>query len=99
MAFGVNRRELNTWKDRVSRGEVAFITHFWLDDRFPNVRSVTKAGCADIEKLSEWGKKYGLKREWIHKRHDGFPHYDLMGETQLYVLKEEGLDDHIKRFL
>ncbi|WP_175989352.1 hypothetical protein [Bacillus sp. Marseille-Q1617] len=99
MAFGVSRKELKEWKERVGRGEVAIITHFWVDDRFPNIRSVTKAGCADIQKLSEWGKKYGLKKEWIHIRHDGYPHYDLMGEPQLRVLKEEGLQEHIKRFL
>jgi hypothetical protein len=99
MAFGVNRKELNAWKERVGRGEIAFITHFWVDERFPNIRCVTKAGCADIERLSTWGQKYGLKKEWIHKRNDGFPHFDLMGQTQLHILKEEGLQDHIKRFL
>ncbi|QTC42707.1 hypothetical protein I7V34_05525 [Bacillus sp. V3] len=99
MAFGVNRRELDKWKEQVKKGEVAFITHFWVDERFPAVKSITKAGCADLEKLSEWGKKYGLKKEWIHIRGDGFPHFDLMGDTQLHILKEEGLHDQIKRFI
>jgi hypothetical protein len=99
MAFGVNRKELNDWKERVKNGEIALLTHYWLDERFPNIWTVTKAGCADIEKLYKWGKRYGLKKEWIHMRHDGYPHYDLMGETQIRILKEEGLEDHIKRFL
>ena len=28
MAFGINRQELSEWKDRVSRGELAYLTHF-----------------------------------------------------------------------
>ncbi|MCA1053839.1 hypothetical protein LCM10_02480 [Rossellomorea aquimaris] len=99
MAFGVNRKELNDWKERVGKGEVAFITHYWVDERFPQFKTVTKAGCSDIEKLSRWGKKYGLEEKWIHKRKDGFPHFDLLGDTQLRILKEEGQDDQIRRFL
>jgi hypothetical protein len=99
MAFGINRRELNDWKECVKKGKVAFLTHYWIDERFPAIRTVTKAGCADIEKLRMWGERYGLKREWIHMRNDGFPHYDLMGETQLRILREEGLEEQINRFL
>lgn len=62
MAFGVKREELNRWKQAVKRGEIAFLTHYWLDDRFPGARTVTKAGCADIDKLVQWGAAYGLKK-------------------------------------
>lgn len=62
MAFGVKREELNRWKQAVKRGEIAFLTHYWLDDRFPEARTVTKAGCADIDKLVQWGAAYGLKK-------------------------------------
>ncbi|MCY8098658.1 hypothetical protein MOB81_21805, partial [Bacillus atrophaeus] len=44
-----------------------------------------------------WGEKYGLKKEWIHKR-DEFPHYDLLGETQKMILERERLTDHLSRF-
>lgn len=77
--------------------EVAFLTHYWLDDRYPDVKTVTKAGCANIEKLAEWGKQYGLKKEWIDKRSE-FPHFDLLGEKQIMILKQEKLSSHIKRF-
>lgn len=62
MAFGVKREELNRWKQAVKRGEIAFLTHYWLDDRFPEAKTVTKAGCADIDKLVQWGVAYGLKK-------------------------------------
>lgn len=68
MAFGVKREEVNRWKKAVKRGEIAFLTHYWLDDRFPGSKTVTKAGCADIDKLVQWGAAYGLKEEWIHKK-------------------------------
>ncbi len=42
MAFGVKREELNRWKQAVKRGEIAFLTHYWLDDRFPEAKTVTK---------------------------------------------------------
>lgn len=97
MAFGIHRGELNRWKEAVKSGEIAFLTHYWLDDRFPGAKTVTKVGCSDLEKLSSWGEKYGLKKEWIHKR-DEFPHYDLLGETQKMILERERLTDHLSRF-
>ncbi|TWM24464.1 hypothetical protein CHCC14821_0934 [Bacillus paralicheniformis] len=97
MAFGIKRNELNEWKRAVLNGEVAFLTHYWLDDRYPDVNTVTKAGCGNIDKLAEWGKQYGLKKEWIHKR-SKFPHFDLLGEKQIEILKQEKLSSHIKRF-
>ncbi|MCY8818320.1 hypothetical protein MOE19_16510, partial [Bacillus atrophaeus] len=96
-AFGLHRGELNRGKQAVKRGEIAFLTHYWLDDRFPEAKTVTKVGCSDLEKLSSWGEKYGLKKEWIHKR-DEFPHYDLLGETQKMILERERLTDHLSRF-
>ncbi|MFN2747329.1 MULTISPECIES: hypothetical protein [Bacillus] len=97
MAFGITRRELNKWKQAVLNGEIAFLTHYWIDDRFPEARTVTKAGCQNIEKLAAWGKKYGLKEEWIHKRGE-FPHFDLLGKKQIDILKKEQLFSHIERF-
>ncbi|MUV39855.1 NAD(+) synthase [Lentibacillus sp. JNUCC-1] len=81
MAFGLRRQELNQWKKAVKKGEIAFLTHYWLDDRFPGCDTVTKAGCADLPKLEAWGRQYGLKKEWIH-RDDTYPHFDLFGERQ-----------------
>ncbi|MBM7656061.1 hypothetical protein JOC76_005598 [Neobacillus cucumis] len=63
MAFGIKRHELREWKQKIDQGDIAFLTHYWLDDRFPDCKTVTKVGCQDIEKLAEWGKKYGLKKE------------------------------------
>ncbi|MFC0274064.1 hypothetical protein ACFFIX_22190 [Metabacillus herbersteinensis] len=97
MAFGLKRAELLQWKESVQKGEIAFLTHFWLDDRFPGSHCVTKVGCSDVEKLACWGKEYGLKREWIHFD-QRFPHYDLMGEIQLKVLRKQRLENHILRF-
>lgn len=98
MAFGINKAELNDWKEKALRGDVAFLTHFWYDERFPQYDSVTKVACADIAKLLHWGKKYGLKKEWLHNR-QSFPHFDLLGERQLHILKKEGKYDHIERFI
>lgn len=97
MAFGINRDELKAWKSAVRSGEMAFLTHYWLDDRFPGCKTVTKAGCADLNKLIEWGKGYGLKPEWIdHKV--GYPHFDLFGKVEFEVLMDEGLVEQLKRF-
>ena len=63
MAFGISRKELQQWKRDIDNGKVAFLTHYWMDDRFPNCKTVTKAGCRDLNKLQEWGRKYGLKKE------------------------------------
>ncbi|PLR95257.1 hypothetical protein [Bacillus sp. T33-2] len=95
MAFGISRDQLNDWKKKMEKGEIAFLTHYWLDDRFPGCKTVTKAGCNDLSKLIEWGKHYGLKPEWIHQRKNGYPHFDLLGERQKEILRSEGLDDHI----
>ncbi|USK90274.1 hypothetical protein [Rossellomorea marisflavi] len=98
MAFGINRTELNRWKKQVAQGKIAFLTHYWLDSRFPDANTVTKAGCSDLDALIQWGRGYGLKPEWIDHRHKGYPHFDLLGEKQLQILMAEGLEDHIDRF-
>lgn len=97
MAFGINRQELRAWKQTVAAGQIAFLTHYWLDDRFPDCKTVTKAGCANIEKLVAWGKQYGLKREWIDMR-DDYPHFDLFGKYEKNILLAEGYKDQLKRF-
>lgn len=53
-------------------------------------------GCSDLEKLKSWGKKYGLKEEWIHYRKDGYSHFDLLGDTQRMILKEEGIAERLQ---
>ncbi|MEH7248936.1 hypothetical protein V7114_19375 [Neobacillus niacini] len=95
MAFGIKRQEVKVWKQKIDDGEIAFLTHYWLDDRFPGCKTVTKVGCQDLEKLAEWGSKYGLKKEWIHHRLDGYSHFDLIGEIQKEILHKEGLQHHI----
>ncbi|WP_102028330.1 hypothetical protein [Salirhabdus sp. Marseille-P4669] len=97
MAFGVKRDELINWKQKVLSGEIAFLTHYWLDDRFPKSNTVTKVGCSDLAKLMEWGKKYGLKPEWIHKD-ERFPHFDLIGSFQRDILEQEGKMEQLNRF-
>jgi len=97
MAFGINKEELKLWKKTVNRGEIAFLTHYWQDKRFPDCTSVTKVGCNDMDKLVEWGKKYNLQKEWIHLD-DQHPHFDLFGKIQYRVLESENLYDQIKRF-
>ncbi|WP_017727474.1 hypothetical protein [Halalkalibacterium ligniniphilum] len=97
MAFGVKKQELNAWKQQAKQEKIAFLTHYWIDPRFPGCTTVTKVACQDVEKLVAWGRQYGLKREWIHKR-DDFPHFDLLGETQRTILLKEGLRDHLTRF-
>ena len=91
MAFGINRKSLEEWKRKVANGEIAFLTHYWYDPRFPQAKTVTKVGCRDIEKLAQWGEKYGLKKEWIHHRKDGYSHFDLIGPIETKILTEEGL--------
>ncbi|MGG5254211.1 hypothetical protein ACQYAD_12015 [Neobacillus sp. SM06] len=91
MAFGIKRKDLVEWKKRIDRGEIAFLTHYWLDDRFPYANTVTKVGCSNLEKLAEWGRGHGLKPEWIHQRADGYSHFDLIGERQAAILQKEGL--------
>ena len=91
MAFGINREELKNWKASVEKGEIAFLTHYWLDDRFPGCKTVTKVGCSDLDKLIAWGKTHGLEPEWIDKRKANLPHFDLFGERRDAILRREGL--------
>ncbi|MBM7552621.1 hypothetical protein [Thalassobacillus pellis] len=97
MAFGVDRKELKEWKRKVRNGEIAFLTHFWIDDRFPGCDTVTKVGCSDIEKLTKWGSKHGLHSAWIHMDKT-YPHFDLFGDSQAKILRKEGLWGHIEKF-
>ena len=97
MAFGITKKELLDWKERIDKGEIAFLTHYWLDDRFPECKTVTKVGCNDLQKLMEWGRKYDLKPEWIDKRKDGYSHFDLLGIKQTEILKKEGISHHLLR--
>lgn len=97
MAFGITKKELLDWKERIDKGEIAFLTHYWLDDRFPACKTVTKVGCNDLQKLMEWGRKYNLKPEWIDKRKDGYSHFDLLGIKQTEILKKEGISHHLLR--
>lgn len=97
MAFGIKRPELMSWKEAVKRGEIAFLTHYWVDDRFPGCKTVTKVGCSDVNRLIEWGKQYGLKSEWIDYKKD-YPHYDLFGRFQESILHSEGMLSQLHRF-
>ncbi|MGM7701306.1 hypothetical protein ACSVDE_06230 [Pseudalkalibacillus sp. Hm43] len=97
MAFGIKRDELQSWKEKVNQNQIAFLTHYWIDERFPDCNTVTKVGCKDLQKLFEWGQRYGLKKEWVDYRWD-FPHFDLVGERQLKVLKAENQWEQIERF-
>lgn len=97
MAFGVTRAELNAWKEDVSAGKIAFLTHYWIDPRFPDMRTVTKVGCSDLERLRDWCSKHGLPSQYIHNR-SPFPHFDLMGPRQVDILKEEQLWEQLERF-
>lgn len=97
MAFGLTKKDLRLWKQRVGAGEIAFLTHYWLDERFPGCKTVTKVGCSDLSKLEAWGRKHGLHPSWIHIRKDGYSHFDLLGERQKQILENEGLNDHIWR--
>ncbi|MBP3952915.1 hypothetical protein [Bacillus suaedae] len=98
MAFGISRKQLNDWKKQAQTGQIAFITHYWLDDRFPECSTVTKVACADLDKLITWGERHGLKAEWIHQR-DHYPHFDLLGERQRQILVKEGLEEQLNRLL
>lgn len=98
MALGVTRAQLVAWKAAVSAGEIAFLTHWWQDDRFEGISSITKVGCSDRAKLVAWGLQYGLQERYIDLKHEKFPHFDLFGDTQRYVLRAEGLIATIKQF-
>lgn len=97
MAFGINRKELNKWKEAVARGEIAYLTHYWLDPRFPGITTVTKVGCADLDRLKLWCEQHGLPSRHIHNRNP-FPHFDLIGPRQKEILAEEGFEDQVQRF-
>lgn len=97
MAFGIKRDELNRWKRDVSRGQIAFLTHYWHDPRFPECRTVTKVGCADVAKLADWCESRGLDPRYIHHR-PPYPHFDLIGPKQTEILMQEGLWSHLERF-
>jgi hypothetical protein len=97
VAFGIKREELAVWKNKVAAGEIAYLTHYWLEPRFPGITTVTKAGCRDIRKLSEWCRSNGLNPDYIHRREE-YPHFDLIGSKQKEILMREQLWDHIERF-
>lgn len=97
IAFGITRAELNAWKTAIEKGEIAFLTHYWHDKRFPNYNTVTKVGCSDIEKLADWCRQFQLNPEYIHYR-DRYPHFDLLGPYQYEILHQLGLHEHIERF-
>jgi len=97
MAFGVRREQLEEWKKRVAGGEIAYLTHYWYDPRFPGVDTVTKVGCDDLDKLTAWCVRHELNPAYIHKRQP-FPHYDLIGAKQVEVLRLEGQWEQLKRF-
>jgi hypothetical protein len=97
LAFGIKREELIKWKESVRREEIAFLTHYWYSPKWPDYKTVTKVGCANIEKLVEWGAKYGLKKEWIHDRIT-YPHFDLMGTRQQEIMAKENKQSQLERF-
>jgi hypothetical protein len=97
MAFGITRAELEAWKAAVSRGDIAYMTHYWLDPRFPGIRTVTKVGCSDLAKLSSWCVANGLNPRYIHNR-PPYPHFDLIGPKQAEILRREGLIGQLERF-
>ena len=67
MAFGIKRNELNEWKRAVLNGEVAFLTHYWLDDRYPDVKTVTRKECRVSRKRKDRGQiPNALILEWHH---------------------------------
>jgi hypothetical protein len=97
MAFGVKREELIQWKRAVAGGDIAFLTHYWLDPRFPGVKTVTKVGCADKDRLVRWCVSNGLNPRYIHDR-ERYPHFDLIGPKQREILRRERLFDQMRRF-
>lgn len=97
MALGIKRDELNRWKEAVKREEIAYLTHYWLDPRFPEMKTVTKVGCNNLQKLTAWCIANGLNPKYIHNR-PPYPHFDLIGPKQKEILIKEKLWDHIERF-
>lgn len=97
MAFGITRAEMKDWKEAVTRGDIAFLTHYWLDPRFPGMKTVTKVGCSDLDKLAKWCRSNGLNPAYIHAREE-YPHFDLIGPKQAEILRNENLISHLNRF-
>jgi hypothetical protein len=98
MAFGVTREELEAWKRQVVEGRIAFLTHYWLHPRYPDVTSVTKVGCSNLERLRDWAASHGLPPQYIHHR-DRYPHYDIFGKTQAEILRREGQWEQLQKFV
>jgi len=98
MAFGVTREQLNEWKQQVARGQIAYLTHYWIHPRIPGIRSVTKVGCADVERLRRWAVSHGLPPQYIHHR-ESYPHYDIFGEKQAEILRKEGQWEQLRKFV
>src|SRR5699024_7018657 len=96
MAFGIKRSELWQWKKQVNEGKISIITHYWQDDRFPGCTTVTKIGLANIDKLISRGEQYSLKSRWIHQ--NAYPHFDVFGEKQKEILKQEEKVEQLRRF-
>lgn len=92
------KKRTHRMETKIDAGEIAFLTHYWYDERFPNAKTVTKVGCNDLNKLVQWGKKYGLKKEWIDYRAEGYSHFDLIGEWEIRILKAEGRFDSSRFF-
>lgn len=97
MAFGVTREELNVWKRDVSMGKIAYLTHYWIEPRYPGMKTVTKVGCSDLARLTDWCRQHGLPPEYIHNR-SPFPHFDLIGPKQIEILRGEQLWEQLERF-
>lgn len=97
MAFGIKKEELARWKEAVLRGEIAFLTHYWVEPRYPGIKTVTKVGCADLNRLASWCEANGLPPRYIHNR-PPFPHFDLIGPRQREILLREGQTDQVMRF-
>lgn len=97
MAFGIDRKEILRWKNEINAGKIAFLTHYWIDNRFPGCTTVTKVGCKNVDQLISWGEPYGLMPQWIdHKLN--YPHFDLFGEKQSEILRKEKQWEQIERF-
>jgi len=96
MAFGIKREELDQWKQDVEAGKISFLTHYWVDERFPGCSTVTKVGCSDLDKLKAWGRQYGLRPEWLDLR-GSYPHFDLFGDRQKAILKAESKLEQVEK--
>ena len=97
MAFGIKREELESWKRAVEKGDIAFLTHYWFDPRFPSNKTITKVGCSNLQILSDWCVASGLNPRYIHNRQP-FPHFDVIGAKQYEVLTREGKWEILTRF-